>query len=340
MAGTATRGSGATGCHGAAAESMSATPAKSGKAGASPAQTGSQPRLLYILGSGRSGSTLLDALMNSQADVIGVGEFYNFSKWVQQNRICTCGQPIRACDFWAPILKSMRKPDGHLRKTGYREAPATFSDLVRVAKSVLAGRNLYRRETDITRTRKLLQEIARASSAQCVVDSSKQVRHLLASVDSGLVEPYVVHLVRDPRGYIWSRGRRRVIETPAGTVETAPVPPRRAIIHWLRTNIAAFLIGSAVFKDRYAVVFYEDLARDPERTVQRLRRLSGLSPTPKPAPATKLSHAIAGNNSKFSGFGAIALDERWRDDLPRHVAIASLLLCGWLRPVLARYRLR
>src|SRR5437773_1697066 len=50
-------------------------------------------RVIYIMGAGRSGSTLLDTILASHPEVVGVGELVNLHSagWTAKE-ICACGQ--------------------------------------------------------------------------------------------------------------------------------------------------------------------------------------------------------------------------------------------------------
>ena len=59
--------------------------------------------IVYILGTGHCGSTLLDLLLSSHKDVFGCGEL----KYIQKGEfICGCGQEKKACTFWSDIRYS------------------------------------------------------------------------------------------------------------------------------------------------------------------------------------------------------------------------------------------
>jgi len=72
-------------------------------------------RLIYIPGSGYSGSTILDLLLGSHSEIEGVGEFYQYDEVVKNNGICTCWRKINNCPFWSEVRKIY---DGLISKSG------------------------------------------------------------------------------------------------------------------------------------------------------------------------------------------------------------------------------
>lgn len=74
-------------------------------------------KLIYILRSGYSGSTILDLLLGSHSEIEGVGEFYHYDEVVKNNGICTCWRKINDCPFWSEVRKIY---DGLISKRGGR----------------------------------------------------------------------------------------------------------------------------------------------------------------------------------------------------------------------------
>ena len=60
--------------------------------------------VLYLMGMGRSGSTLLDILVGSHPDAVGTGELASLvgAGWSHAER-CACGLPASECPFWSVV---------------------------------------------------------------------------------------------------------------------------------------------------------------------------------------------------------------------------------------------
>ena len=62
------------------------------------------PLTVYLAGSGRSGSTLLDLLLNNSEYVQSLGEVHRLNMIAKSGQdVCMCGQPIMACPFWSKV---------------------------------------------------------------------------------------------------------------------------------------------------------------------------------------------------------------------------------------------
>ena len=77
-----------------------------------------KPDLIYIYGSGRSGTTLITNLLNYYGNFIGVGElnkgFRDFK------RECSCGQTILNCELWSNVIAQIEKNSNFSKENFYR----------------------------------------------------------------------------------------------------------------------------------------------------------------------------------------------------------------------------
>ena len=71
------------------------------------------PTILYVMGFGRSGSTMLDIALDNHAEIQGLGELQNVPRvaW-RGDALCSCGVPGRECDFWQDIRERLRVDAG------------------------------------------------------------------------------------------------------------------------------------------------------------------------------------------------------------------------------------
>ena len=61
-------------------------------------------KYVYILGSGHSGSTLLELLISNHPKIFALGEIVNIAKVFERNSICSCGKPVLSCSVWSRVL--------------------------------------------------------------------------------------------------------------------------------------------------------------------------------------------------------------------------------------------
>lgn len=277
--------------------------------------------LVYVLSTGRSGSTLLDLLLGTHPGLATVGEFQLLPHFVRDPTArCGCGELLPACPFWGPLLDAA--PIAHAAYP--LDAVRETRDAGRLARPELLPAALLGYAAGGVRARaraygaanaEALRAVAASTRATALVDASKDPYRLLLLARSGRFDLHVIHLVRDPRAVVFSFAG----PTPA---------PRRAArlaVRWAAQQVLfARLARTTVPPDRTTVVRYEDLATDPERTMARVGTRLGVDPAAFDTRGFRdhINHAIAGNPMRGRD-DAIAFDDRWRAGLePRAGTIA------------------
>jgi hypothetical protein len=288
------------------------------------------PTVLYIAGIGRSGSTLLDTLLGNHPEMFGAGELTHLFDDVASSRTCSCGRSYDACDFWREVM-------GRARKGLPGFDPRRVAEVTRGLESLPArsvNRDLYG-----SAWRAVLQAIRAVGERTVLVDSSKstrlshwRVRRLETECGAAC---RVVHLVRDPRGVMWSvrRGSNQALE--AGRA-SRPVTALmlRTVIGWIWVNKSVSRQHGGRGPGSYLQVRYEDLVVEPEREVGKVLDLAGTEERAV-EPLLKTvdpGHGVRGNRMRRAGPIVIRRDDEWVDGLPGH-----LRALAWIAWPLARH---
>lgn len=270
--------------------------------------------LVYVLSTGRSGSTLLDLVLGTHPALTTVGELQLLPfDLLDPTARCGCGEPFAACPFWAPL----RTEPAVTRALGPLRAVRESRDAGRLLRPRLLGALLTGRAPARLRAesraygdmnRGLLQAVARRAGGSTPVDASKDPYRLWLLARSGRVDLHVLHLVRDPRAVACSF---------LGPGPASPDRVARVALRWTVQQILANrLARKVVAPGRTTVIRYEDLASAPDPTMAAIGVRLGVDPDGfDPAHVREhVNHAIAGNPMRGRST-AIALDERWRTEL-------------------------
>jgi hypothetical protein len=306
--------------------------------------------VLYVVGWGRSGSTVLDAALGSRPGVFSAGELQGIWESAFVLRVpCSCGAPIPACPLWTEVLERALGPPNRWEAEGRRLAGIQLSRFrERHTRSLLRGlRHPDRVDADVRdfaeSSERLYLEVASATGSTIVVDSSKVPTHAAALAMMPRVDAHLVHLVRDPRAtaYSWSRPR----EQPGvgGPLMMPVLRPARSTARWVGRNLLSESVCRSLGLP-WTRVRYEDLVEEPAgvvcdimRLVERRPRVAiparGIEP-----PRPEENHMVGGNPVRFhAGRRPIAPDDEWRGRMSvrdRRVATAVAV------PLLSRYRYR
>lgn len=279
-------------------------------------------RILFVAGTGRSGSTLLGNALGSLPGAISVGEVkYGLRRGLAEGGFCGCRRPVRECELWSAAFTAV---------LGAVPTPAEALALdERLSAAVRTRRVPWwvagRSSSEVTELAdllgRLLVEVARLSGASVVVDSSKLPSYGALLARSPLLDVRTVLLVRDPRAVAWSWQRVGASQEVAGFEEEMErFTPAKSSLMWLESAGSTRLLAQ---RDRRPLlsVRYEDLVRDPARELARIADFAGLPPDVSFVGATGLdlapSHGIAGNPNRVrSGPVTLRSDDEWADRLP------------------------
>ncbi len=293
-------------------------------------------KVLFIVGYPRSGSTVLGAVLNELAGFEFVGEMRYLGELLRNGqRRCGCGTPIGQCAFWQSVLAGEpTDPDGlggSVAKSG-AEAFAAFADRQDRFGSWLRlalGRAPWPRrvESRIRARRNLYRAVARRTGFGVLVDSSKLPVDAAYLAATPGIDAYFLHLVRDPRGPVYSRQRGRDLRLREDRHPRPLLAKLRKLLmvrdafDWARTTLAVRLSLRRVSRDRVCLLRYEDFAARPEREVRRI--VAWVEPgtevdcfSEESTVVLGENHSVSGNRTRFlRGETRIREDRAWSDEL-------------------------
>lgn len=288
--------------------------------------------VVYIAGYGRSGSTLLDAILGNHPDIFGAGELtWLFRRAIEGDK-CSCGVSLKACEFWSQVFSSVSQQLDGLT-------------LERAAAVTLDNEAIWKRQADAELYSHLwsttFQVISKVSGKRIIVDSSKTSRcsyhrmHQLLRSPGLALKP--VHLIRDPRAVMWSsfRGSNRKLE--AGHARSGTLPMMRGFAGWLFANGAFEWTKND--RDGVHELRYEDLTMDPGNSLAGLGGYLSLDFSDVLSQLGRgdqihIGHATGGNRMRRSGKVVICPDWEWKEKLGRFGHMLSLIA----KPLMVKYR--
>jgi hypothetical protein len=304
--------------------------------------------VVYIAGSGRSGSTLLERILGALPGYVNVGELIDtFRRVVKFDELCGCGEAFSSCDFWVRVGKrafggwdlAFVEEVSHLQRDVARQRHLPL--LVGPQRGSEGFQEKLKRYGEVYGA--LYAAILTESGARVVVDASKGTAQALAVSHGTGVDLRLVHLVRDARGvaFSWAKaGVNRPQGVTAGTT-MARHQPQLTAARWIR--VQAEISATRRFLTASAMVRYEDLVSDPSAEIiammaalelpiddESLRHVDGREVD------LPLSHGLSGNPSRFkSGRQELRLDEQWRRDMARWDRLSTTTIAAGS---LTRYR--
>lgn len=218
-------------------------------------------RVLYIMGTARSGSTILEILLAHGERCLGVGEL---TAIVQdgfiENKPCSCGAPFDQCTFWSKVKEKLAlSPEALQEWTELQHKVEWHTGFLRQCFGLLSAREW---ERYCEYNRKLLQALREISGAAIIVDSSKYAGRAFALSRMNGVDLRVICLTRSPEGLMAS------FQKP-NKDEQRPKKPwavfRYYVFVMISLRVALKRLGG-----RTARLRFEDLIADPVAAISEI----------------------------------------------------------------------
>jgi hypothetical protein len=295
-------------------------------------------KVLYIMGAGHIGSTILDIVLGSHPHFESLGEVskYHRNGWkADTNRTCSCGEPVFECPFWVQARARWMELTGQPDPTRYVALQNRFESsgsgwLALLWNSIFSSSD-FRDFKDWTAA--FYQAIHEVGGKPVLVDSSLTPRRAFALAKNPKIDLHLIHMVRDGRGVIWSLmkpGKQALIRK-----EYVPAHPFKTTRYWLSANLQSLSVFNQVPEAKRRLVRYEDFVTNPSLTVQKIGEWvgedlsdviseSGLS-NPNP-----VRHTVGGNRVRMQKDIRIRADFAWQEHLPQKDRKLFWRTAGWL----------
>lgn len=280
-------------------------------------------QLIYVLSTGRSGSTLLEMLLASSAGTWTVGEvqLLPFEIGADGYR-CGCGTPVEQCDFWRELIPTLPFAKDGVSLTHFRSAHnkgrtwrtrQLFDILVRGGRWPTRDAKTYG-AINHALFAAVRQQAAKVTGSEpdWIIDASKDPYRVYWLRLSDKFDVRVIHLVRGPHGFVHSSMKGQNFSGRLMRyLETA-----RLSLRWSVANVIYALVCRRTARRGASVrLRYEDLAQAPEVMLADVGNRLALPLSADPQRFRDIpNHAIAGNQTRWRNTG-VQLDETWRRDL-------------------------
>lgn len=273
-----------------------------------------EPKVIFILGAGRSGSTLLGRLLNEVPGVFYPGELRYIWRRLHQGGECACGLPLGSCAVWGKVLDGFRDVDPK-RVIALQKELLRLRYIPRLLRGASINPSFQRLVADYRDiVGNLYRWVASASGSSVIVDSSHwpQDAALLRHLPG--IDAYLVQIVRDPRAVAFSWQRQKT--------DLHRFAPWRIALAWVIYNAASELVRRYRSTDRSILLRYEDLMADPRWVMSLIATLAG-----EPSPDLHFmdgetavlgpNHTIWGNPDRFvQGEVRLKEDVEWKSAQP------------------------
>jgi hypothetical protein len=276
-----------------------------------------RPKVIYVMGAGRSGTTILGVALGNCADFVFAGEL---NQWLAKSGVPTHDGPERT-RFWETVRRDM---DGASELFGAQTSVLERSSSPLNVRKWPARRRLrrpYRRLAE-----NLYRAIARAAEVTYVVDTSHYPLRARELQRIGGIDLYLLYVARGPHEVVASLDRDDVPERRFNT------PAANAYL-WL-TNFMSVFAFLRHPRERRLFLHHEDFLASPEAVLREILDWSGSSAALPDLTSLYTGTPLHGNRLIASRVVAL---KRQNAQAARRSRTTTLLQLPWA-PVLSRLR--
>jgi len=244
--------------------------------------------LIYILGAGHCGSTLLNLCLDRHKSVIGLSEIITLNR---KSPGWSGNKFVLSDHFWSEVNRDMcERYDERLSKVPFN------------IRTSMQSLDLALRLNKIA-----LESILNISGKSFICDSSKDTKRLDVLLASKQFRVRVIYLVRDGRAIVHAYRRKYGSWWPG-------------LFNLIRTDHASRRLMNKFGSENWLTIRYEDMVTDLEITLRKICNFAQIKfETEMLYPDTSKFNGLGGNRLINRPIQKIKLDNAWQTEMPTMV---------------------
>ena len=282
-------------------------------------------KVIYIVGCGRSGTTIMDILLGNHVGLLSVGELIHAHDNWNEDKLCSCGANLKKCDVWGDVgveFFEYNSENSYYNIIKRQKDIEKQSSIVKhifgfYPKSVVQNYHSY--------VYGVFEMLKKKSSSSQIIDSSKSIGRCLLLLKNKKLNVKVIHLVRDPRG-VYLSFQKKTIVTPTKSIFSLS-------FYWLIVNFLAEILRLKYGKNKVLRIRYEDLVTNSDVTLKEIQKflcidLSDVNKKIKNKIPMQRGHLASGNRLKNQDKPIVLQpDLEWGVKIKLHQRLLVQFLC-------------
>lgn len=222
-------------------------------------------RILYIMGPGRSGTTILEILLANNSNVTGVGEVTHiFRDGLVKNVKCSCDNDFRDCELWSHVFSGL---DNMIPGNDYYKLQQSMDGHIGVLREVLHLKGGKKTALYNKINRELFDRVHEKTGAKVIVDSSKYASRAINLKRIFGDQLLVLIVSRD------SAGLKKSFSKPHKT-EQKPKNILQMLLY-LSAVYASIFMARAIVGKNVKTIRYEDMLSNPTQVMNDIADWAG-----------------------------------------------------------------
>ncbi len=226
--------------------------------------------IIYIAGTGRSGSTFLSQLLSQNTDCFNVGQIRDLPNSFAKNLGCSCYKDLKDCAFWSPVVSEFQALHGSDALEKYAQGINAFRKSSNEFGNWAIAETRNRITSDNIEFLNLASDLYRITSEHAggvtLIDSSKAPNIALGHLLTKDISVTIVHLMRDPRAVAASWAK----------LSNRPNVIMKRCKMWNKRTRQMQRLGR-IPDQKIIHIKYEDFASSPKTAIKSIQELAGVS---------------------------------------------------------------
>lgn len=279
--------------------------------------------LVYIAGSGRSGSTLLERALGQFDEFTSIGELRHI--WRNElDFLCGCGTSFRQCDFWNDTFDLAFGGLENIEFSKMRKLQKRVDRVRFIPLYFFPNLPLHSFESALSEYKdvhlRIYSAIHSITGKRFILDSSKDISYLYILSGIQNIRLHILHVVRDSRGVAYSWNKRPKLRPEVLNKKIFMPQPKtlKVAIDWVIRQWAIEHLPQKVAS--YTFVKYDDFILSPTSTIQAIQKNIGFCADVSEISGdgwinlSKPNHTVSGNPIRFiSGKTPLKMDIEWQN---------------------------
>lgn len=305
-----------------------------------------------ILGSARSGSTLLAKAIGGHSSCFTLGEINRFNQEINNpDTLCGCAKKLNECNFWIQTLMDLHIEFGNSEKENLNKFNlGIFKQITKIGKlyklipTILYGKKYKNMdiEKEIKNTFILYQNIFNRTSANVLIDSTKGLFRalILQSRAPKDIQFKFIQLTRDGRGVLNSsmKSSYKIMHKDGILREYQGRRNKnfkKVIYSWLYVNLRNFIILKLFRNQDSLYIKYEKFTEYPEKYLKEIYAKINLEYEASVLNlGDGINHILGGNASRVNAKKINKRDDAWVNKLDKKMLRTFNITAGWFNKLM------
>jgi hypothetical protein len=294
--------------------------------------------VVFISGSGRSGTTIVDRILGTIPEAVTVSQLYHIIfDLYHEEVICSCGNQTGKCEFWTLVIKKLSLSKENIKKITRIHEEINHS---RYFFNILFGTLSNKKKVELKYYLKWLETlydtIFEITKKNIIIDSSKVPSHILLLSKINKYNISDLHIIRHPSGVVKSWQKNKYDPSKKKFMNTHST--HKILFNWIIRNSLSNILKYLMPYKRYN---YEKIIDNPDYIFNQVLKNFKIKTNftfniKNKSILLESNHTLSGNPHRFhTGKINLIKDESWKKEISLFKRIYIFI---FLLPLMVKYK--